>query len=51
MPASSLAALYLGGVRASTLRSAGLLQGEDRAVRALDTAFASDAAPALGIWY
>ena len=51
MPASSLAALYLGGVRASTLRSAGLLDGEDRAVRALDTAFASDAAPALGIWY
>ena len=51
MPASSLAALYLGGVRGATLRSAGLLEGSDESVRALDRTFAADTAPTLGIWY
>ena len=51
MPVSSLAAIYLGGVRGTTLRTAGLLEGPDGAVRALDRTFASDAAPTLGIWY
>jgi predicted acetyltransferase len=51
MPVSSLAAMYLGGVRGATLRAAGLLEGSDQAVRALDRTFAADTAPALGIWY
>lgn len=51
MPVSSLGALYLGGVRGATLRSAGLLEASDDAVRALDRTFASDTAPTLGIWY
>lgn len=51
MPVSSLAALYLGGVRGATLRSAGLLEGSDDEVRALDRTFASDTAPTLSIWY
>lgn len=51
MPASSLAALYLGGVKGATLRSAGLLEGSDESVRALDRTFAADTAPTLGIWY
>ncbi|MDO8383279.1 MAG: GNAT family N-acetyltransferase [Microbacterium sp.] len=51
MPVASLAALYLGGVHAATLRSAGQLTGEDDAVRALSRAFSGDTAPALGIWY
>lgn len=51
MPVSSLAALYLGGVGASTLRAAGLLEGADDAVRALGRCFSGDTAPTLGIWY
>ena len=51
MPVASLAALYLGGVRAVTLRAAGQLTGEDAAVRGLDRAFSGDTAPTLGIWY
>ncbi len=51
MPVSSLAALYLGGVRASTLRAAGLLQGADDAIQALGRSFSGDTAPTLGIWY
>ncbi len=51
MPVSSLAALYLGGVRGATLRTAGLLEASDDVVRALDRTFASDTAPTLGIWY
>lgn len=51
MPVSSLGAMYLGGVRGVTLRSAGLLEASDDAVRALDRTFASDIAPTLGIWY
>ena len=51
MPVTSLAAMYLGGVRGATLRTAGLLDASDDAVRALDRTFASDTAPTLGIWY
>lgn len=51
MSVNALGALYLGGTRATTLRTAGLLHGQDAAVRTLDTAFAPARTPVLGIWY
>lgn len=47
----ALGAAYLGGVRLSTLRWAGMVGGSPEAVDALDRAFASPVAPSLGIWY
>lgn len=49
--AAALAAIYLGGTRASILQAAGRVHGDRAAVAALDRAFASPVPPALGIWY
>ena len=48
LTAAALGALYLGGVRASTLAAAGTLTGDAAAVDAL---FASPVAPHLSIWF
>lgn len=47
----ALSSLVLGGVRAATLRDAGLVAGEDAAVRSLDALFASERTPYLSLWY
>lgn len=46
-----LSALYAGGVRASQLAAAGLLDAAEEHVTALDRAFFTSPAPALSIWY
>jgi predicted acetyltransferase len=51
LSAAALAAGYLGGVRFSTLRGAGLVRGDSDAIAALDRAFTAPTAPGLGIWY
>ncbi|WP_396645742.1 GNAT family N-acetyltransferase [Microbacterium sp.] len=51
MPVGSLASLLLGGVRATELAVAGLVQGEETHLAAIDGAFAPAAAPLLDIWY
>lgn len=48
---SSLSAMFLGGVRATTLHAAGLIEADETAVRTLDRAFAAFPAPNLDIWY
>lgn len=48
---SGLSAMFVGGVRATTLHAAGLLEADDAALRTLDRAFASSPAPNLDIWY
>ena len=47
----ALSSIVLGGVRAATLRHAGLVVCDESAARALDTLFASDRAPYLSLWY
>lgn len=47
----SLSALYLGGVSATTLASAGLLSGEPAHVALLDAMFHSSRVPWLSIWF
>lgn len=51
MPVGSLASLLLGGVRATELAAAGLVQGAAEHLGAIDGAFAPAAAPLLDIWY
>ena len=51
MPVGSLASLLLGGVRATELATAGLVDGEARHLGAIDGAFAAEATPLLDIWY
>lgn len=48
---AELSALLLGGVRATTLRSAGRIASEREAAEWLDVAFAPVAAPRLSLWY
>jgi predicted acetyltransferase len=48
---SALSAMFVGGVRATTLYAAGLIEADDAAVRTLDRAFAASPAPNLDIWY
>jgi predicted acetyltransferase len=47
----ALSSIVLGGVRAATLREAGLITGDESAVRSLDGLFASARAPYLSLWY
>ena len=49
--AAELAALLLGGVRATTLRAAGRIEGDADAVAALDRSFAAIETPWLALWY
>jgi predicted acetyltransferase len=51
LPITSLSAIYLGGVSAVTLESAGLLHGRAEAVALLDAMFHSARAPWLSIWF
>ncbi|WP_375384785.1 GNAT family N-acetyltransferase [uncultured Microbacterium sp.] len=51
MSVNELAAILLGGVRASTLHTAGRIEGSRDAVATLDRAFASPDTPYLRIWY
>lgn len=48
---AALSSLVLGGVRARTLRDAGLVVADDDVVAALDATFASPAPPYLSLWY
>ncbi len=48
---SALSSILLGGVRAATLREAGLITADESAVRSLDSLFASTRAPYLSLWY
>ncbi len=48
---AALSSLYAGGVRASALAAAGLIEADDAALRALDVAFSVSPAPSLDIWY
>lgn len=48
---SALSALYAGGVRATTLHSAGRIAADARIVDVLDRAFVSFPLPSLDIWY
>lgn len=48
---ADLSAIYVGGIRASTLADAGRVRGEASAISALTCAFATGRAPLLGIWY
>lgn len=47
----ALGSLVLGGVAASTLATAGVVRGDEAALRALDAALTPRATPLLGIWY
>ncbi|HEX5858692.1 MAG TPA: GNAT family N-acetyltransferase [Microbacterium sp.] len=51
LTAGALAAIVLGGVRAETLRTAGLVTGDQQSVAALDRSFAAAQTPHLGLWY
>lgn len=51
LPVTSLSALYLGGVSASTLAAAGLLAGTPESISILDSVFHSTRAPWLSIWF
>jgi hypothetical protein len=51
MGVAALSSLYAGGVRASTLHGAGLIDAEAAVVEALDRALTSFPAPSLDIWY
>ena len=48
---ATLSALYLGGVSAAQLRSAGRLQASAEVAGLIDDAFRAVQAPVLGIWY
>ncbi len=48
---NALGSVLLGGVSAGTLRSAGLVVGEDEAVRTLHSLFAVERPPHLSLWY
>jgi predicted acetyltransferase len=48
---ATLSALYLGGVSASQLRSAGRLDAAPEVAASIDDAFRPVQAPVLGIWY
>ncbi len=48
---AALSSLYAGGVRASALAGAGLIDADDASLRALDVAFSVSPAPSLDIWY
>jgi predicted acetyltransferase len=47
----ALSSLLLGGVRAVTLREAGLIDAEPSVAIALDAVFTSAQTPHLGVWY
>ena len=47
----ALSAVVLGGVSARTLRSAGLIDGDEQVVTALDASLASPHVPYLSLWY
>ncbi|WEK62755.1 MAG: GNAT family N-acetyltransferase [Candidatus Microbacterium colombiense] len=51
MGVSALSSLYVGGVRASSLQGAGLIDADSGVVIAIDRAFAAYPAPSLDIWY
>lgn len=51
MGVAALSSLYAGGVRASTLHGAGLIDAEAAVLEALDRALTSFPAPSLDIWY
>lgn len=48
---NALSSIVLGGVRAATLRVAGLVQADPGATAALDASFASAQTPYLSLWY
>ena len=48
---NALSSIVLGGVRASTLRAAGLLEADEPTTEALDAVFASPRSPYLSLWY
>ncbi|MCK2036378.1 GNAT family N-acetyltransferase [Microbacterium sp. SSW1-49] len=48
---AALSSLYAGGVRASSLRGAGLIDADAATVEKLDRAFVAFPAPSLDIWY
>ncbi|MGZ8805332.1 MAG: GNAT family N-acetyltransferase [Microbacterium sp.] len=48
---NALSSIALGGVRAATLRDAGMVLADDAVAVALDAAFASPQAPYLSLWY
>lgn len=48
---AALSSLYAGGVRATALAGAGLIEAEASVVESLDRAFATSPAPSLDIWY
>lgn len=48
---ASLSAIYLGGVSGMTLAAAGLIQGTDTSIAALDAMFHSPRVPWLSIWF
>lgn len=48
---AALSSLVLGGVRARTLRDAGLVAADDDVVAALDATFVSPTPPYLSLWY
>lgn len=51
MTVRELSAMLLGGVRATTLRTAGRIRGSSEAAAALDRAFTSSETPYLSLWY
>ena len=51
LPVTSLSALYLGGVSATTLASAGRITGTADSVASLDAMFHSPRTPWLSIWF
>ncbi len=48
---NALSSIVLGGVRAATLREAGLVRGDAAAAATVDALFASSQAPYLSLWY
>jgi predicted acetyltransferase len=48
---NALSSIVLGGVRAATLRTAGLVTADEAAVLGLDAMFASPHVPYLSLWY
>jgi predicted acetyltransferase len=51
MPVGSLASILLGGVRATELATAGLVDGAPHHLGTIDSVFAAEATPLLDIWY
>jgi predicted acetyltransferase len=48
---NALSSILLGGVRAATLRSAGIIAADEAVTVALDATFASPETPYLSLWY